>query len=228
MIVAGGDVSLKSGRDTALLGGNIEGRRVAIDAGRDLAVLSPQAQGWRDGYSFGLTIGWNPASFGIRGSKEDGSKAWSSGSSIVAEELIDISASEDTVLNGALLHATDGDIRIDTGTLTVTDNRDHDQYRNIGGSLGFNAGGLDTAGFSYEEKDKRGETRTTLDAAGELDVTIRDADRDGTPGTAADQRAAQEQLAAINKDAGTWQEITRDRHTRLSGELNVTNLRELG
>ncbi|NSZ36052.1 hemagglutinin repeat-containing protein, partial [Agrobacterium tumefaciens] len=87
-ITSAGNVSLTSGRDTALLGGNIIGRTVDLDVGRDLAILSPQAQGWRDGFSFGLTVGVNPADWSVRGSKEDGFKAWSSGSGIVAAQGI--------------------------------------------------------------------------------------------------------------------------------------------
>ncbi|WP_411955812.1 hemagglutinin repeat-containing protein [Agrobacterium radiobacter] len=48
-MTAAGNVSLTSGRDTALLGGNIIGGTVNLDVGRDLTILSPQAQGWRDG-----------------------------------------------------------------------------------------------------------------------------------------------------------------------------------
>ncbi|WP_112278144.1 hemagglutinin repeat-containing protein [Agrobacterium tumefaciens] len=59
-ITAAGNVFLTSGRDTALLGGNIIGRTVDLDVGRDLTILSPQAQGWRDGFSFGLTLASTP------------------------------------------------------------------------------------------------------------------------------------------------------------------------
>ncbi|MDO9417158.1 hypothetical protein [Pararhizobium sp.] len=131
-------------------------------------------------------------------------------------------------LQGALLQATDGDIRLDTGTLTVSDNHDTDQYLNVGGSLGIKGKGLDTAGFSYENRDKQGETRTTLDAAGSLDVTIHDGDKDGVKDTAADKAAAEQLLAAINKDAATWQEITRDEYTKLSGDIDVAAMAALG
>ncbi|WP_223215633.1 hemagglutinin repeat-containing protein [Agrobacterium deltaense] len=227
-ITAAGNVSLTSGRDTALLGGNIIGRTVDLDVGRDLTILSPQAQGWRDGFSFGLTVGVNPADWSVRGSKEDGFKAWSSGSGIVAAQGIDIKVAEDTTLVGALLQATDGDISLDTGTLTVADLKDTDQYKNVGGSIGISGGGLNSVGFSYEKKDKQGETRTTLDASGELNVTIRDADKDGVAGTEADKAAAEELLASINKDASKYQEITKDSYTKLSGELDVQNLIEFG
>lgn len=226
-ITSAGNVSLTSGRDTALLGGNIIGRTVDLDVGRDLAILSPQAQGWRDGFSFGLTVGVNPADWSVRGSKEDGFKAWSSGSGIVAAQGIDIKVAEDTTLVGALLQATDGDISLDTGTLTVADLKDTDQYKNVGGSIGISGGGLNSVGFSYEKKDKQGETRTTLDASGELNVTIRDADKDGVAGTEADKAAAEELLASINKDASKYQEITKDSYTKLSGELDVEALRNL-
>lgn len=227
-ITAAGNVSLTSGRDTALLGGNIIGRTVDLDVGRDLTILSPQAQGWRDGFSFGLTVGVNPADWSVRGSKEDGFKAWSSGSGIVAAQGIDIKVAEDTTLVGALLQATDGDISLDTGTLTVADLKDTDQYKNVGGSIGLSGGGLNSVGFSYEKKDKQGETRTTLDASGDLNVTIRDADKDGVAGTEADKAAAEQLLASINKDASKYQEITRDDYTKLSGELDVQNLIEFG
>ncbi len=227
-ITAAGNVSLTSGRDTALLGGNIIGRTVDLDVGRDLTILSPQAQGWRDGFSFGLTVGVNPADWSVRGSKEDGFKAWSSGSGIVAAQGIDIKVAEDTTLVGALLQATDGDISLDTGTLTVADLKDTDQYKNVGGSIGISGGGLNSVGFSYEKKDKQGETRTTLDASGDLNVTIRDADKDGVAGTEADKAAAEQLLASINKDASKYQEITRDSYTKLSGELDVQNLIEFG
>ncbi|MGV1985555.1 hemagglutinin repeat-containing protein [Agrobacterium sp. 22-221-1] len=227
-ITAAGNVSLTSGRDTSLLGGNIIGRTVDLDVGRDLTILSPQAQGWRDGFSFGLTVGVNPADWSVRGSKEDGFKAWSSGSGIVAAQGIDIKVAEDATLVGALLQATDGDINLDTGTLTVADLKDTDQYKNVGGSIGMSGGGLNSVGFSYEKKDKQGETRTTLDASGDLNVTIRDADKDGVAGTEADKAAAQQLLASINKDASKYQEITEDSYTKLSGELDVQNLIEFG
>ncbi|WP_237680964.1 MULTISPECIES: two-partner secretion domain-containing protein [Agrobacterium] len=227
-ITAAGNVSLTSGRDTALLGGNIIGRTVDLDVGRDLTILSPQAQGWRDGFSFGLTVGVNPADWSVRGSKEDGFKAWSSGSGIVAAQGIDIKVAEDTTLVGALLQATDGDISLDTGTLTVADLKDTDQYKNVGGSIGMSGGGLNSVGFSYEKKDKQGETRTTLDASGELNVTIRDADKDGIAGTEADKAAAEQLLASINKDASKYQEINKDSYTKLSGELDAQNLIEFG
>ncbi len=227
-ITAAGNVSLTSGRDTSLLGGNIIGKTVDLDVGRDLTILSPQAQGWRDGFSFGLTVGVNPADWSVRGSKEDGFKAWSSGSGIVAAQGIDIKVTEDTTLVGALLQATDGDISLDTGTLTVADLKDTDQYKNVGGSIGISGGGLNSAGFSYEKKDKQGETRTTLDASGELNVTIRDADKDGVAGTEADKAAAEQLLASINKDASKYQEITKDSYTKVSGELDVQNLIEFG
>jgi len=226
-ITAAGDVSLKSGRDTALLGGNITGQNVSLDVGRDLTILSPQARGWRDGFSFGLTIGLDLTSFGIRGSSEDGEKTWSSPSGIVAAEDISIKVGEDTTLVGALINATDGDIKIDTGTLVSADLKDIDKYKNVGGSIGFENGGLDTLGFSYEEKDKRGETRTTLDAGGKLEVVIHDADKDGIPDTPADKAAAEQLLAAINKDASKYQEILKDSHIKLSGELDVGDLRNL-
>ncbi|EKF57030.1 filamentous hemagglutinin FhaB [Agrobacterium albertimagni AOL15] len=226
-ITAAGNVSLVSGRDTALLGGNITGKTVELDVGRDLTVLSPQAQGWRDGFSFGLTIGVNPAEFGVRGSKEDGSKAWSFGGGIIAVDGIDIKVRQDTTLVGALLQATDGDIKLDTGTLAVADLKDTDQYKNVGGSIGLSGGGLSSVGVSYEQKDKQGETRTTLDASGDLKVTIRDADKDGVAGTEADKAATGQLLASINKDASKYQEVTKDSHTKLSGELDVEALANL-
>jgi len=227
-ITAAGNVTMTSGRDVALVGGNIVGKTVDLDVGRDLTILSPQAEGWRDGFSFGLTVGWNPTEFGIRGSKEDGEKAWSSGSSIVATQGIDITVGEDTTLVGALLQATDGDIRLDTGTLTVADLKDSDQYTNVGGSIGLSGGKLGSVGFSYENKDKQGETRTTLDASGTLDVTVHDADKDGVKDTAADKAAAERLLASVNKDAANWQEITKDDYTKLSGDLDVKELMEFG
>ncbi|MCZ7451377.1 hypothetical protein O8B93_27845, partial [Agrobacterium rhizogenes] len=127
-----------------------------------------------------------------------------------------------------LLQATDGDISLDTETLTVADLKDTDQYKNVGGSIGMSGGGLNSIGFSYEKKDKQGETRTTLDASGELNVTIRDADKDGVAGTDADKAAAEQLLASINKDASKYQEITKDSYTKLSGELDVQNLIEFG
>ncbi|WP_254229075.1 hemagglutinin repeat-containing protein [Agrobacterium salinitolerans] len=152
----------------------------------------------------------NPADWSVRGSKEYGFKAWSSGSGIVAAQGIDIKVAEDTTLVGALLQATDGDISLDTGTLTVADLKDTDQYKNVGGSIGISGGELNSVGFSYEKKDKQGETRTALDASGELNVTIRDADKDGVAGTGADKVAVEQLLASINKDTSKYQEITED------------------
>ncbi|WP_286170533.1 hypothetical protein [Rhizobium sp. AU243] len=95
--------------------------------------------------------------------------------------------------------------------------QDTDQYKNVSGAIGLSGGGLNSVGFSYEKKDKQGETRTTLDASGDLNATIRDADK----------AAAEQILASINKDASKYQEITKDSYTKLSGELDVEALRNL-
>ncbi|WP_205649549.1 hypothetical protein [Agrobacterium sp. CNPSo 2736] len=95
--------------------------------------------------------------------------------------------------------------------------QDTDQYKNVSGAIGLSGGGLNSVGFSYEKKDKQGETRTTLDASGDLNATIRDADK----------AAAEQILASINKDASKYQEIIKDSYTKLSGELDVEALRNL-
>lgn len=86
----------------------------------------------RNSFSLALTVRANHGDFSVRASKDNGNKA-----------------GEDIMLVGALLQTTDGDIKLDTGTLTVADLKNADQCRKLGGLIGMSGGVLNSIASSY-------------------------------------------------------------------------------
>ncbi|WP_174233655.1 hemagglutinin repeat-containing protein, partial [Kiloniella sp. EL199] len=241
-ILAGNDVTLKSGDDTTLKGAQVQaGGSIDADVGGDLTVASVQdtnrIDGNSKGGSLGLSIGLDgsgdtssdtPAAGGtaVNGSlsygNEKGRKAWvEEQSALIAKGNVDVTVGGHTQLDGAVIASTEGDVALDTETFDYSDIQDHDNYKNVNGSISGSIGvgggdsgdsaspdlldriaALPTIEGSYENAEKEQITRATVAAPnGDATITIR-----ANPGQG---------IEGLNNALEKAQEITKDKKTKV-------------
>lgn len=149
---SGGDVSITSGRDTALSGAQVNGNSVKADIGRDLTMTSLQDS---DNYDSKQT------SFGAGGSFTFGSMTGSGYVNVSQDKMhsnydsvtdqsgiyagkggFDITVGNHTQLNGAVIASqADADKnRLDTGTLGYTDIHNEAEYKTEHAGIGVSSG----------------------------------------------------------------------------------------
>ena len=226
VVIAKETLTIESGQDTTVAGANLEGKKVAMNVGRDLTVKSEQdkrsaaGSNWNVGGA--VTIGYGAsveasASLGIGKSEAD--SAWvNKQTSIIGKEEVDILVDKNTHIEGAVIAAENGNLKLDTETLTYIDILDHDKAENFQVSLsasyakaGKEEGGgkqettadgtpvSKTLDASYSSKDREQINRATI---GEGEIIIR-----------SDPDAG---LEGLNRDLERAQEITKDDKTKVT------------
>lgn len=213
-VAAGETLSVKSGADTTVAGANLEGKKVAMDVGGDLVVKSEQdkraaaGSNWNAGGSATLGYGYSAdAHVGLGKSKAD--SAWvNKQTSIIGQEKVDIRTEKNTHVEGAVIAAENGNLKLDTGSLTYRDIEDHDKSKNFQVSL---SGSYSTSGG--DQKDANGSSSS---ASGTLDAGYSSGDRrqinratigDGEIIIRLDPSKG---LEGLNRDLEKAREITRD------------------
>lgn len=230
-ITAGNNLSVISGNDTVIEGGNLAGTDVAMDVGGDLTVASVQDTGQVKGdrwdVSMNITVGAG-ASVGasVGYGETDGSSAWvNEQSSITGSGSVDIRTEGHTQIDGAVIANIDeegnddGNLSLDTGTLGYSDIEDHDQeksaYLNVGFTMGDDnstnqteSGTNYTASGHYNNHDKEQINRATV---GEGTITVRDNEEQDT--------------SDLNRDTDLAQEVTKDdsQNTNLYASTTATD-----
>ncbi|EJN27340.1 hypothetical protein PMI36_00612 [Pseudomonas sp. GM79] len=193
-LYAGNRLGFTSGKDTNIAGATLRGDEVIGRVGGDLNVSSVADTGKVKGKEFDIsvtaTIG--PGA-GISGSvgygQTTGKTNWvEQQTSITGKNKVDIRTENHTQLDGALIAADNGNLKLDTGTLGFSDivgeDKEHGYYLNVGGtySAGSNGGtaqdgsqlgkgkegqaGGSVEGWNYE-KDREQIVRATV-GAGEM------------------------------------------------------------
>jgi filamentous hemagglutinin len=148
---------------------------------------------------------------------------------IIGEEEVDIRVEDNTHVEGAVIAAKNGNLKLDTNTLTYADIHDHDKASNInvgvsvsgsynGGTDGpkqvedegaFDAS-LGSVSLDYSSKDRRQINRATI---GEGTIIIR-----------SDPDAG---LEGLNRDLARAQEITKDSETAVSVYIDPAVIKEI-
>ncbi len=243
---------MKSGQDTKVAGANLEGNKVDIDVGGDLTVASLQdtSESKSSNWSIGgtATVGAGAAivsEVGIDADSETGdsanigfgknksSSAWvNKQTSIIGKEEVDIYVENNTHVEGAVIAAENGNLKLNTNTLTYNDINDHDTSE--GYQVGFSGSksaenakdderrdGKDANGDtgnpysgtvdgSYNSKDRRQINRATI---GEGEIVIR-----------SDPDAG---LEGLNRDLAKAQEITKDEKTSVTVYVDTSAIKEI-
>ncbi|ACU89621.1 hemagglutinin repeat-containing protein [Desulfomicrobium baculatum] len=230
-VAAGETLSVKSGADTTVAGANLEGKKVAMDVGGDLVVKSEQdkrvaaGSNWNAGGSATLGYGFSAdAHVGMGKSKAD--SAWvNKQTSIIGQEKVDIRTEKNTHVEGAVIAAENGNLKLDTGTLTYRDLEDHDKSKNFQVSL---AGSYSSSGG--DQKDANGSSSS---ASGTIDAGYSSGDRrqinratigDGEIIIRLDPSKG---LEGLNRDLEKAREITRDDAVKVQVYVDSEALLEL-
>lgn len=227
-ITATDKLTVRSGNDTHVEGANLDANDVAMDIGGDLTVASARDHGEVDGKRVDLdldvTVGYG---FSISGSagygESDGSTDWvQQQTTITGRDSVVIRTEDNTHIEGALIAANDGDLVLDTGSLTYNDIQGHDKethsYTKVSGSYGDmgneqadengNSWGIEG---SHYNKDREQIARATV---GEGDIIIRD--------------NPNQDISDLNRDVEKAYEITKDEEETTELYVTSSSLRRVG
>jgi filamentous hemagglutinin len=230
-VAAGETLSVKSGADTAVAGANLEGKKVAMDVGGDLVVKSEQdkraaaGSNWNAGGSATFGYGFSAdAHVGMGKSKAD--SAWvNKQTSIIGQEEVDIRTEKNTHVEGAVIAAKNGNLKLDTGTLSYRDIEDHDKSKNFQVSL---SGSYSTSGG--DQKDANGSSSS---ASGTLDAGYSSGDRRQInratigEGEIIIRLDPAKGLEGLNRDLEKAREITRDDAVKVQVYVDPAAISEL-
>ncbi|EJZ57097.1 filamentous hemagglutinin [Pseudomonas fluorescens R124] len=224
-LYAGNKLGFESGRDTTIAGATLRGDEVIGDVGRNLTVTSVPNTGKVEGKEFdaSLTVA---VSFGatVSGSlgygETNGKTNWVDNQTVISgKSKVDIRTEKHTQLDGSVISADNGNLKLDTDTLgyrniTGKDN-EHGYYLNVSGSYGGGGGsqadkpnkGMEgesknswaVEGYKYD-KDRQQTLNATV---GEGQIVVRN-----------DKTTGQDSTAGLNRDVNKAYEITKDEEHR--------------
>ncbi|WLG22504.1 hemagglutinin repeat-containing protein [Pseudomonas sp. FP1154] len=224
-LYAGNQLNFGSGRDTIIAGATLRGDEVIGDVGRNLTVSSVPNTGKAEGKEFdaSLTVA---VSFGVTASgsvgygQTNGKTNWVDNQTVISgQNKVDIRTEGHTQLDGAVLAADNGNLKLDTDTLgsrniTGKDN-EHGYYLNVSGSYNMGGGaqadkpnkGMEgkeknswaVEGYNYN-KDREQILRATVGAG---EIVVRN-----------DKVTGADSTVGLNRDVSKAYEITRDKEHR--------------
>ncbi|WP_418797016.1 hemagglutinin repeat-containing protein, partial [Pseudomonas mosselii] len=241
-IYAGDQLKFISGKDTNIQGAQVRGDEVIGRVGGDLSVASAIDTGKVKGKEFDLsaTVTIGPGS-GISGSvgkgKTTGETEWVENQTrISARDKVDIRTENHTQLDGALIAADNGNLKLDTGTLGFSDiagkDKEHGYYLNVGGSWkkGSASAGQEPSNGKITESAGNGEkgpkNQTSWSVSGweyekDREQTVRATVGAGDITVRKDAETGQDSTVGLNRDLDKAYEITRDKESRT--DLYVTD-----
>ncbi|MCU9532218.1 hemagglutinin repeat-containing protein, partial [Pseudomonas mosselii] len=165
-LYAGDQLKFSSGKDTTIAGAQMRGDEVIGRVGGDLKVASVADTGKVEGKEFDLSatvsVGVGASVSGSVGyGQTTGKTNWVQDQTrITAGNKVDIRTEHHTQLDGALIAADNGNLKLDTGTLGYSDiagkDKEHGYYLNVGGSWSQTSGGKsethgNLSGWEYEK-----------------------------------------------------------------------------
>ena len=146
---AGERLLVSTGADALVAGAVLRAREVDLLVGGDLTIASRQDTGRIRGSSANiggsLTIGLvgpSSASLNVGGGYERGDRTMvAEQTAIIADERLDAYVGNHTQIDGAILASLNGDLLLDTNTLSFTDIEDQARYNAASAQLGVTLGG---------------------------------------------------------------------------------------
>ncbi|WP_283190188.1 hemagglutinin repeat-containing protein [Pseudomonas sp. PMCC200344] len=223
-LYAGNRLGFTSGQDTNIAGATLRGDEVVGRVGGDLNVSSVADTGEVKGKEFDISA---TGSFvGVSGSvgygQTTGKTNWvEEQTSITGKSKVDIRTENHTQIDGAVIAADNGNLKLDTGTLGFSDitgkDKEHGYYLNVGGTYnsGGNGGtvqdgsqvgkgkegqaGGSVEGWNYE-KDREQIVRATVGAG---EIVVRN-----------DAQTGADSTVGLNRDVSKAYEITKDEEER--------------
>nr|WP_256576455.1 hemagglutinin repeat-containing protein [Pseudomonas sp. B11(2017)] len=221
-LYAGNKLTFESKRDTTIAGATLRGDEVTGVVGRNLAVSSVPNTGKVSGQEFDLSVtgSFGGASGSVGYGKTTGKTNWVENQTVISgKSKVDIRTEDHTQLDGSVITADNGNLKLDTGTLgfrniTGKDN-EHSYYLNVSGSYSSNGNaqtdkpnkGMEgdeknswaVEGYKYD-KDREQTLNATVGAG---QITVRN-----------DKVTGQDSTAGLNRDVKKAYEITKDEEHR--------------
>ncbi|SFX88860.1 filamentous hemagglutinin [Pseudomonas sp. NFR02] len=229
-LYAGDRLGFASGKDTTIGGANLRGDEVVGRVGGDLKVSSVADTGKVKGKEFDIsvtaTIG--PGA-GVSGSvgfgKTTGKTDWvEEQTRITGKNAVDIRTENHTQIDGAVIAADNGNLKLDTGTLGFSDiagqDKEHGYYLNVGGT--YKAGSSESKGNTVQDssqagKGKEGKTGWSVEGWNyekEREQIVRATVGAGEVVVRKDAETGGDSTAGLNRDVGKAYEITKDDEKR--------------
>ncbi|WP_331832630.1 hemagglutinin repeat-containing protein [Pseudomonas sp. LH21] len=241
-VYAGDQLKFTSGKDTNIKGAQVRGDEVIGRVGGNLNVASAIDTGEVKGKEFDInaTVTVGPGA-GVSGSvgygKTTGKTEWVEDQTrITGRDKVDIRTENHTQLDGALIAADNGNLKLDTGTLGFSDiagkDKEHGYYLNVGGSWkkGAASSGQDPSNGKITESAGNGEkgpkSQTSWSVSGweyekDREQTVRATVGAGDITVRKDAETGQDSTVGLNRDLDKAYEITRDKESRT--DLYVTD-----
>ncbi|MDP4572233.1 hemagglutinin repeat-containing protein [Pseudomonas sp. LPH60] len=224
-LYAGDRLGFTSGKDTNIAGANLRGDEVIGRVGGDLNVASVADTGKVKGKEFDIsvtaTIGLGAGVSGSVGyGQTTGKTDWvEEQTRITGKNKVDIRTENHTQIDGALIAADNGNLKLDTGTLGFSDiagkDKEHGYYLNVGGT--YSAGGNTTQDSSQVGKGKEGETGWSVsgwDYQKDREQIVRATVGAGEIVVRKDAETGADSTAGLNRDVNKAYEITKDEESR--------------
>ena len=229
-LYAGDRLGFASGKDTTIGGANLRGDEVVGRVGGDLKVSSVADTGKVKGKEFDIsvtaTIG--PGA-GVSGSvgfgKTTGKTDWvEEQTRITGKNAVDIRTENHTQIDGAVIAADSGNLKLDTGTLGFSDiagqDKEHGYYLNVGGT--YKAGSSESKGNTVQDssqagKGKEGKTGWSVEGWNyekEREQIVRATVGAGEIVVRGDTETGADSTTGLNRDVGKAYEITKDDEKR--------------
>ncbi|SNY47589.1 filamentous hemagglutinin, partial [Pseudomonas sp. LAMO17WK12:I5] len=225
-LYAGDKLTFESGRDTNVAGAHLRGDEVIGNVGRNLTVTSLPDTGKVSGKELDISV---TGSFvGVSGSvgygQTTGKTNWvENQTTITGKDKVDIRTQNHTQLDGAVIAADNGNLKLDTETLGHRDlvgkDKEHGYYLNVSGSYNFadetkkddkGKSSWTVSGYNYE-KDREQVLHATVGAG---DIIVRN-----------DKTTGQDSTAALNRDPAHAYEVTRDEEHRTDLYISDSSLK---
>ncbi|MGE7955212.1 hemagglutinin repeat-containing protein [Pseudomonas sp. NPDC089530] len=232
-LYAGDRLGFTSGKDTNIAGATLRGDEVNGRVGGDLNVSSVADTGKVKGKEFDISA---TATFvGVSGSvgygQTTGKTNWiEQQTSITGKSKVDIRTENHTQLDGALIAADNGKLKLDTGTLGFSDiageDKEHGYYLNVGGS--YTAGkGSGAQDDSQVGKGKEGEAGWSVNGwkhDKEREQIVRGTIGAGEVVVRQDAETGKDSTVGLNRDVDKAYEITKDKESRTDLYLTKSSL----
>jgi filamentous hemagglutinin len=221
-LYAGNKLDFESGRDTKIAGATLRGDEVIGDVGRNLTVSSVPDTGKVRGQELDLSI--TGSFYGVSGSvgygKTTGQTNWVENQTVISgKNKVDIRTEGHTQLDGAVLAADNGNLKLDTDTLgfrniTGKDN-EHGYYLNVSGSYGAEGGSqADKPNKGMEAPDKNSWAVEGYNFTKDREQTLNATVGAGEIVVRHDEATGQDSTTGLNRDVNKAYEVTRDEEHR--------------
>ena len=248
-LVAGDQLRFSSGKDTTIAGATLRGGEVIGRVGGDLTVSSVPDTGKVSGKELDASVtvsiglgGGGSVSGSLGVGKTTGTTNWvQEQTSITGKNGVDIRTEKHTQLDGALVAADNGNLKLDTGTLGFRDisgqDKEHSYYVNAGGTFGWgggdgakSTGGKEVAFTNDKSQEGKGKTGASgwsvsgYDYRKEREQEVRATVGAGTITVRNDAKTGADSTAGLNRDPSRAYEITKDKEKRTDLYVSQSSL----